>query len=435
MAAGARWWMCLCVTIAAAAAAAAEDAPGYMKPFSDEELARPHVSARGLPMPDAFVDGSWGSIVAASDGRTYFTVASHSPEHNGQFYCYDPVQDRIARVSDLGEWPEPDPERASAGVASGIFEAGGVLYMAACPVLRAAENSPVRGWFLSYDLKTGRRERLAPLPPNRGGRPTVLLEPVLRRLYVLLNGRQVLAFCDLATRQVTVVGSIEDDPDICPTLIADERGTVLGSTWGGVIFRYDPAARQMGCLLTRLPSDPNAPQPRQDASSLAWRATRWGPMLWDAQSRWFYGVRANDEYLFRLRAPEPAGHRAQVEGMAQIGFRPSDVQPRYAGLGLALRGRTLYYCSYPLWQPEAHLVACDLETLKVRDLGPIVADGRRRVSEIHSLAVGSDALLHAVAMVWSLEGQDPANGWAVRADCYYHARLLKIDPDRDFQNE
>ena len=43
--------------------------------------------------------------------------------------------------------------------------------------------------------------------------------------------------------------------------------------------------------------------------------------------------------------------------------------------------------------------------------------------------------LHAAAMVWSIEGEDPAKPWANRAQCHFHARFLKIDPERDLKNQ
>lgn len=49
------------------------------------------------------------------------------------------------------------------------------------------------------------------------------------------------------------------------------------------------------------------------------------------------------------------------------------------------------------------------------------------------IIAASDGKLHGVAMVWSLQGQDPAKPWANRAQCYFHPRFVVIDPARDFQ--
>ena len=128
------------------------------------------------------------------------------------------------------------------------------------------------------------------------------------------------------------------------------------------------------------------------------------------------------------------GMHAVYEGLAPFGFRPSaEGQPRFASLGMTRRERTLYYCSYPLWRSMAHLMSYNLDTGRVVHHGPVVTDDGRRVSEIHSMATGSDGKLHCAAMVWSIAGKDPAQPWANRAQCYFHARFLVIDPERDLK--
>jgi hypothetical protein len=221
------------------------------------------------------------------------------------------------------------------------------------------------------------------------------------------------------------------------TLISDAQGNVYGCEWGRRIWRYKPDENKIEMLPTKLPQDPAASQPAPPAPgekpSQAWMITCWKGMVWDPQTKWWYGVTGNDEYLFRFRPPVPGSSEAQVEGLAAFGFRPSSVQPRFASLGLARRGRELFFCSYPLWQSMAHLMRYNIDSGVVTNLGPIVVDGGRRVSEIQSLVVGSDGKLHAAAMVWSLENStDPAKPWANRASCFFHARFVVIDPDRDF---
>jgi len=49
------------------------------------------------------------------------------------------------------------------------------------------------------------------------------------------------------------------------------------------------------------------------------------------------------------------------------------------------------------------------------------AEGLRRALGVDFRA-GSDGKLHGVAMVGSIEGQDPAQPWANRGQCYFHAQ-------------
>jgi len=409
----------------------------YMKLFTDEERHRPHVLATSREVQHDFVDGQWEGIIAASDGKTYFSFSSHGPATNAQFYRYDPKADKVEHLIDVGAWcgeaKDVGTYNTQGKIHSTIYEAGGKLYCSTCPAHRVPDRPYVGGHFLSYDLKTGEFKDLGMVPGEGGGLLTMLYEPVNRRLYAIAQQQQTLYYYELGAGKIVKVGSVEDNLHQCRVLISDERGNVYGSTWDRMIYKYDPASNEMSCLLTRLPHDPKAPQPKRDPKALAWQSTHWTNIVWDPATKWWYGVMGHDEYLFRLRLPEAGSHRAQVEGLAQFGFRPSEIQPRFASLGLALKGRTLYYCSYPIWQAEAHLMSYDIDTGKVTDHGPIVCEGGRRVSEIHSMVVGSDGALHCAAMVWSIEGKDPTKPWCNRAQCYFHARFLKIDPAKDFK--
>ncbi len=443
----------------AAGGLAADPKPRYMDLFTDAERDQPYVEASAShAMPQTFVDGQWEGVIAASDGKTYFSFSCHSKEHNAQFYSYDPKADEVAHIIDVGTWcGQPDETLGKVNtqgkIHSTIYEADGKLWCSTTSAHASFDHPYEGGHFLAYDLKTGECIDLGLYPDKRGGLLTMLYEPVYKRLYAISQGDQALCYYDIASGEIVTVGSIEDNAHQCRVLISDRRGVVYGSTWGGMIYRYGPRDGSKGALITRIPHDPDAPQPspdperplfgydqngkvvsRYDGQQLAWHSTHWVGILWDPKTEWWYGVRGNDEYLFRLRLPESAkDHRARVEGLAQIGFRPSKVQPRFASLGLTRIGRTLYYCSYPVWQPQAHLMSYNIDTRQVTDHGPIVDAAGRRVSEIHSLVAGSDGKLHAAAMVWSVEGKDPANKWADRAYCYYHSRFMVIDPQKDLK--
>lgn len=432
----------------------------FMNTFTDAEREKPHVQARSLNVPQNFLDGQWGGIIAASNGKTYFGLSAHSDTDNAQFYSYDPKQDRLKHIIDVGRWCGEDNVGAvnSQGkIHSWIYEADGKLYMSST-MAHKPEGYPYKGGhFLSYDLKTGKCEDLGRYEDTRGGLLTMLYEPVYRRLYAIAQGDQTLVYYDIKKREIVKVGSVEDNAHHCRTLISDRFGNVYGSTWAGMIYRYNPNTKVISSLLTTIPFDPKAPQPQPnparpmvsyhaeedrwksvyDGGQLAWHSTHWVPMVWDPVTKWWYGVRGNDEYLFRFRPPaDGTGPRAAVEGLVQFGFRPSEQQPRFASMGMCLKDRTLYYCSYPTWRSMAHLMSYNIDEGTVTDHGPIVLEDGRRVSEIHALVTGSDGNLHAAAMVWSIEGKDPANDWggATRASCYIHCRLLVIDPTTHFKN-
>lgn len=417
--------------------AVAQHKLGYMATFTDAERAKPHVQSPSLPMPDDFVDGQWQGIIAASDGNTYFAVSSHSRDRNGQFYRYLPSKEGLGRVEhliDIGKWcGETDTlgkTNTQGKIHSEIYELDGKLYMS---TTNAHADYPYKGGhFLSYDLKTGKADDLGVYPDTNGGLLTMHLEPVYRRLYAISQTNAKLVYYDLEKKTIVTVGSVEESPHQCRHLISDARGNVFGSTWGGVVYRFDPRTNKTTRFATKLPHDPDAPQPAVDEKSLYWQATHWAAKAWDEKTKWWYMTRGNDEYLFRLRLPDKDGDEIAVEGLAPFGFRPSKVdQPRFAAGALVLRDRVLWGISYPVWKSQAHLMSYDIDKRVVTDHGPLITDNGRRVSEIHSMVLGSDRKLHAVAMVWSIEGKDAAQPWADRASCFFHPRLMVIDVERD----
>jgi len=421
--------------------AGAEDKLNYMPLFPEEELRKPHVLAASQYVGDDFVDGQWEGIIAASDGRTYFSFSSHGPATNAQFYRYDPKTGKIERLIDVGVWcgykDSPGKYNAQGKIHSNIYEYKGKLYCTTTSAHATFEHPYPGGHFLSYDLKTGAFENLGKVDyDGKGGLLSAVFDPVNERLYAIHQWQTTLLYYDLKSRQVVTVGPIEDGGMQCRNPIVDGQGVLYGSTRDGMIYRYEPKTGTRSCLLTRIPHDPQAPQPDPVKGGLGWDCTHWTPMVWDPVGKWWYGVRGNDEYLFRFRPPaDPRSHIGEIEGLASFGWCPAaENQPRFASLGMALRGRTLYYCSYPLWRSMAHLMSYNIDTGKVTNHGPIVTDGARRVSEIHSMVVGSDGKLHCAAMVWSIEGQDPAKPWANRAQCYFHSRFLIIDPDKDLRD-
>ncbi len=414
-------------------------AAGYVEPLSQEKLDKGYVQGKSYAMPQDFVDGQWEGIIAASDGKTYFSFSSHSPNHNGQFYSFDPKTDQVKWLIDLGVWCNEPKDRigkynTQGKIHSTIFEARGKLYCSTTSGHRPPEITIEGGHFLSYDLSTGTCQDLGRFDDPEGGLLTGYYEPVYDRFYAISQGDCTLCYLDIKTGKIVNVGSIEDNPFQCRHLISDKYGNIYGSTWDHVIYKYNPKTNEMSCLMTRLPYDPKAPQP-QPSRSLDWMTTQWAWMIWDPVTEWWYGIKGNDEYLFKMQTPEPGSHRVKIEDLGQFGFRPSEVQPRFASHGATRNGRTIYYCSYTMGQPDAHLMSYEIDSAKITDHGPIIDQDGRPVSEIHSLVTGSDGKLHAASMIFCLDSKDPSNEWATRGGNYFCSRFLVIDPEKDLKNQ
>ncbi len=431
----------------------------FMEAFSAAERARPFVQARSRTVPQNFLDGQWQGTIAASDGKTYFGLSCHSEALNAQFFSYDPAADKMRHIIDVGAWcGETDSVgkvNTQGKIHSNIYEHEGKLYMSS--TRSANPEFPYKGGhFLSYDLKTGECRDLGHFKDTKGGLMCMVHDPVYQRLYAISEGGQKLIYYDLKSGKITTVGMIEENAQHTRTLIADPEGIIYGSTWGGLIYRYDPKLDMTSGLITLLPKDPDAPPvpgPTAHPTLIAYDRSMesmkptgghgrrhwdtWGPMIWDSETRWWYGILQSQEYLFRFRPPNNRrSHHASVEGLASMSFRPPKQRMGNVSFGFGMKGRKLYFVSYPVWRSQAHLTSYEMGTGVVTDHGPIVLEGGRRISEMHALVLGSDGKLHGPAMVWSIDGKDPANDWggASRASSYIHCRLVIIDPKKDFKH-
>lgn len=408
--------------------------------FTDAERAKPYVQATSYGIPKDFVDGQWQGICAAADGKTYFGVSCHSTTRNAQFYRFDPKAGTVEHIIDLGRWcGETDTVgkvNTQGKIHSEMFEANGVIYCSSTSAHASFQHPYPGGHFLAYDIDSGEARDLGRYgPAGAGGLLTMHYEPVFGRLYALHQKDHTLVYYDLASGKIVEVGPAEVGKAQCRKLISDPRGNVYGSTTGGLIYRYDPRRDVLACLVNRIPYDPARPHPPGKVVDGRRQTPGWRQVTWDPETKWWYAV-GYDEYLFRFRPPDdPKRHVGHIEPLVSMG-RPGylDRGP-WASLGFCRMGRRLYYVSYPTWAKMAHLMSYDIDAGAVRHHGPIVCEAGRRVSEIHSLVAGPDDTLHAVAMVWSIEGEDPANPWANRGKWYFHARLLTIDPQTDFRND
>jgi len=426
----------------------------YEHPVTQEERDRPHVVSRSYRVPHEFVDMQLQGIICASNGNTYFAMSCHNPVHNAQFYSYDPAKDIVTHIADVGAWcGESDSvgRRNTQGkVHSNIYESNGVLYLTTTST-HSTKDHPYRGGhFLSYELATGKYRDLASFPDtNGGGLLSMVYEPCFQRVYAVHQRDCTLVYYDIGAATVVALGQVQQWRQT-RDMITDPWGNVYGGALEGMVWKYDAEADRMSCLLTRIPSDPEAPQPTEAKQR---GHTFWTQMRWDPVTEWWYGARRNDEYLFRLRTrPNKRTHIADTEGLVPFGHRPSpENQPRVGSFALTQVGRKLYGCSMVREWPAGrfvdlpqdlldatrgvHLLSYDIDANTVIDHGPVFTDGGRRVAQCDSMTSGRDGKLHLAATVFSLPDEDPANSWqfALRHNSYTHMRFLVVDPEHDLR--
>ncbi len=422
------------ILLTAAAAHGGGRALKFKPLISAQDRQSSHVVAASVHAPHDFVDGQWQGIIAASDGCTYFSLASHLPNRNAQFYKYDPQTRRITHIINVAAWAD---EREAIGkrnlqgkIHSEMFEADGKLYATTCAPHSRFPWKYSGGHFLSYDLKAGQCEHLAHYA--KGSLLPLWHDPVLGRLYSVSDG--VLLYYDMQTRQIQHAGRVYPKSSHSTRRpIGDKYGCVYGGDVEGKIWRYNPTTRRLDILKTRVPHNPAAPQPVKGKGK-GYAATRWRNLRWDSQTKWWYGIHGYDEYLFRFRTPAPDSLEGEIEGLGAMGYADPKKTPRLSSLGLAILNGKVYYTPYSR-QPgrQTHLVSYDISTGKIIDHGPLFTQDGRRVSEIHSLAASkTSGELHAAAMVWSHGRDDPTTPMG-RDSSYIHCRLVVINPKTDLK--
>lgn len=332
--------------------------------------------------PDlATMDGNWAALKAGSDGKVYFGLACHGC--NGHLVYYDSKKDRIVDVGDLTTLAGENG--LGLGPQSKIhakFGEGkdGRIYFATHGGWRFdyARFATPEGYpgshYMAYDPSTGKVQDFG-IGPRFEGMNTGAYDPTFNRIYRMTRPRAHFVYYDVATGAKVDKGRINNWDSICRTLGIDDQGNVYGSFGAGRIFKYDPRTDAIRELDAILPV-------RQKGKSLgrdydkAETASR--VVVWDSETRKFYGVEESASTLFSF---DPAAHRGdQVKtlGPMSIAEFASRRDVAYATLSLTIGlDRKLYYAAAGAEfdyvgskaATASHLITYDLRSGRIEDLG------------------------------------------------------------------
>ncbi len=430
--------------------------PAYRPLFSDQERAQPHVQGRSFHFYDyPYLDGQWEGLLCDSDGDVWFGISSHTGLHHAQLFRYHAAKDQVEHVADLGQacgeklTGNPPQDK----IHSQMFQEGDVIYCGTCEGHMLPGNPYKGGYWLEINRKTGQVTNLGK-SITRDGLLCVSYDATRKRLYGHTNRTGELVAFDPATREERVLGvpwqdvidAWKADPDpkkpkeIWPrglTHMVTPDGRVFGvKPPPGTFWCYDPGTDAITTFRVEMPLPAELQALKEAGQEPAlrtrqqWETSAFHLHLWDARDQCFYLMRSFDQMLCRFYPPA-AGKPARIETVCEMGLPERLWDNRPGSCTLVMSGRTIYYTPGTGWGGTASLTSYNLDTRTFTNHGPLVVEGGRCVTEVHSLDVGPDGRLYMVAFVFSIEGVDPVRANAMRDKYPFHPRFVILDPATD----
>jgi hypothetical protein len=359
----------------------------------------------------AEMDGNWAALKAASDGRVYAGLACHGC--NGHLVMYDPKTDHVADIGDLtrlageaslhlgpqskihAKFGEGQDGRINFGTHGGWW----FNYAR----FGTEEGYPGEHW-MAYDPKTGHVQDFG-IGARYEGINTGAYDPKFNRIYGLTHPRGHFVYYDVAAHKAVDKGRVNNWESICRTLGIDDEGNVYGSFAAGQIYKYDPRTDEITELPLHIPV-------RQKGISLGRdyykSETHWRTVVWDQQTRTFYGVDESASLLFSFDPHRgPYGEVKHLGQLCAQGMNERRDIP-YATLTLALGlDRKLYYApparefdyAGSLGVGASHLVVYDLRNGRTEDCGELHLPDGRRVIGLNSADTASDGTIYFVGAI------------------------------------
>jgi len=370
----------------------------------------------------ATMDGNWAALKAGSDGKVYVGLACHGC--NGHLVYYDSATDHMVDVGDLttlsgesglGLGPQSKIHaKFGEGRDGRIYFAthGGWWFDYAR--FAAPEGYP-GSHYMAFDPKTGKVQDFG-IGPRFEGINTGAYDPKFNRIYGLTHPRAHFVYYDVVTGRKVDKGRINNWDSICRTLGIDDEGNVYGSFGAGHIFQYDPRTDAIRELDAKLPV-------RQKGISLGRdydkSETAWRVVVWDHDTKRFYGVEESASTLFSFDPAAPRGKQVKVLGQMSLpGFVDGRDVP-YATLSLTLgHDRKLYYAAAgaefdyvgSVSAAATHLMTYDLRSGKIEDQGEMRLPDGRAVLGTNAADTAPDGTIYFVGAV-GIKGDSTAEGY------------------------
>ena len=270
----------------------------------------------GLPQ----MDGNWAALKAASDGKVYVGLACHGCD--GHLVFYDSKSDKMVDVGDLTRLcGENGLHLGPQSKIHAKFGEGkdGRIYFAThggwwFDYARFATQEGYPGaHYMAYDPKTGQVQDFG-IGPRFEGINTGAYDPKFNRIYGLTHPRGHFVYYDVATGAKVDMGRMNNLDSICRTLGIDDEGNVYGSFRPGQEFSNTIRARTTSASFPcKIPIQPKGISLGRDYNK---SETAWRVVVWDPQTRKFYGVEESATILFSF---DPyAGPDGEIQRLGQM---------------------------------------------------------------------------------------------------------------------
>jgi hypothetical protein len=359
----------------------------------------------------AQMDGNWAALKAGSDGKVYVGLAHHGA--GGHLVFYDSKTDKMVDVGDLtrlcGENGLNMGPQSKIHAKFGEGKDGRIYFSTHGGLwFEYARYATPEGYpgahYMAYDPKTGYLQDFG-IGPRYEGMNTGAYDPKFNRIYGLTHPRGHFVYYDVASGAKVDMGRVNNFESICRTLGIDDEGNVYGSFGAGRVFKYDPRTDSIRDLSVRLPIRQKGISLGRDYNK---SETAWRVVVWDAETRKFYGVEESASALFSF---DPyAGPDGQVQRLGQLCI-PEMADSRnvpYATLSLTLGpDRKLYYAAAgkefdyggSAGLAASHLITYDLRTGKTQDLGEMHVPDGRPVIGTNAADMGPDGTIYFVGAI------------------------------------
>jgi len=372
----------------------------------------------------AEMDGSWAALLAASDGKVYAGLACHGC--GGHLVFYDSKNVKMIDVGDLNTLT--GEQGLNIGPQSKIhakFGEGkdGRIYFSTHGGLwfdyaRFATQEGYPGsHYMAYDPRTGQTRDFG-IGPRFEGINSGAYDPKFNRIYGLTNPLGHFVYYDVATGAKVDKGRVNNWDSICRSLGIDDRGNVYGSYGAGRIFMYSPRTDTINELSAQLPIRQKGISSGRDSAK---SETAWRVVVWDEETKKFYGVEESESALFSFdpaARPEDAVKRLGQMAVPELAAR-RDVP--FASLSLTLgHDRKLYFAAAArefdyngsASAKATHLMTYDLRSGKTEDLGEMRLPDGRPVLGTNSADTGPDGTIYFVGAIGVKEGSADGDGSA-----------------------